>query len=244
MVPQLVEQWRIKSAQGISIGFIAIWFLGDLLNLVGSIWAHLLLQVVFLAVWFCFADSMMVISYLYYSKLYKGDEGYDQQEVDEQEPLVEERRRSSAATSSKKFKGVSFFKRYVFPVVCVVLAGILGYLVSGGSKEPEDPNAPIETGPQIIGYLSAFLYLGARIPQIVQNHRRKSVHGLSLLFFVFSTLGNLSYAGQILFYRSDWHYVVLNLSWLLGSLGTLFEDSFIFFQFYLYKDYKKHVESV
>ncbi|KAG7832786.1 hypothetical protein KL943_004727 [Ogataea angusta] len=52
---------------------------------------------------------------------------------------------------------------------------------------------------------------------------------------MFSTLGNVTYGLQILFYRSDWDYVVLNSSWLLGSLGTIAEDLVIFAQFYMYR---------
>ena len=135
----------------------------------------------------------------------------------------------------------SIFIKYILPILFVILAGVAGYYVSGseggsdGGKETV-PDAEISIGPQIVGYVSALLYLGARIPQIIQNHKRKSVEGLSLLFFLFSTFGNITYAGQILFYRSDYKYILLNLSWLLGSLGTIFEDSVIFLQFYIYRD--------
>lgn len=118
------------------------------------------------------------------------------------------------------------------------LSPLLLYFISSGQEESSDPepNKPIQIGPQILGYISAALYLGARIPQIIQNHQKKSVHGLSLLFFIFSTFGNLTYAGQILFYSTEPEYIILNLSWLLGSLGTIFEDSIIFLQFFIYKD--------
>ncbi|KAM9897622.1 hypothetical protein OXX79_006774 [Metschnikowia pulcherrima] len=45
LMPQLIEQWRMKSAEGIAIGFISIWFLGDVFNLIGALWAHLLPEV-------------------------------------------------------------------------------------------------------------------------------------------------------------------------------------------------------
>ncbi|KAF8003999.1 hypothetical protein HF325_001447 [Metschnikowia pulcherrima] len=126
----------------------------------------------------------------------------------------------------------------------VIGAGSFGYFFSGSDSSPEDSgkDSEILMGPQIVGYLSALLYLGARIPQIIQNHKRRSVDGLSLLFFLFSTLGNLTYAGQILFYRSDLQYLLLNMSWLLGSLGTIFEDCIIFLQFYMYKGHHEAVQ--
>lgn len=242
----------MKSAEGIAIGFISIWFLGDVFNLVGSIWAGLLPEVVFLAVWFCVADFLMITSYIYYTYVFpkhhpnhikRPSQGGTPNH--ENEPLLERRRRSSTLTDiALEPEEHSVFYKYVLPILFVIGAGLAGFFLSGslgtGDDAPQPPvdDSPpnIELGPQIIGYISAALYLGARIPQIIQNHKRKSVQGLSLLFFLFSTCGNLFYAGQILFYRSDSQYILLNLSWLLGSLGTIFEDSFIFLQFYLYKD--------
>lgn len=247
-MPQLIEQWRLKSADGIAIGFITIWFLGDVFNLIGSLWAQLLPEVIFLAIWFCIADSLMIFSYVYYTHFYKKHSDKKTRRAShashtsDTAPLLERRRSSTLTDIALEPEYHSIFTRYVLPILFVVGAGMLGYLLSDGHdpKEETPVDGDIKLGPQIVGYLSAFLYLGARIPQIVQNHQRKSVEGLSLLFFLFSTLGNLTYAGQILFYRSDAKYVVLNLSWLLGSLGTILEDSFIFLQFYMYKDYHHH----
>ena len=278
LMPQLIEQWRLKSAEGIAIGFITIWFCGDLFNLIGAIWAHLLPEVVFLAVWFCVADALMIWSFVYYTRFYKrkhhhqyhqhhhhhhhehhehhehsghehehSEHGQGEREyLDESAPLLRRRRSSTLTDIALEPQYHSVFVKYVLPIIFVVACGIVGFLLSS-SEQPEqppttDPITPppqddiIALGPQIMGYLSAFLYLGARIPQIIQNYQRKSVYGLSLLFFLFSTLGNLTYAGQIIFYRSDWNYIVLNMSWLLGSLGTIVEDVIIFGQFYMYKD--------
>ncbi|CAL1203033.1 unnamed protein product [Candida parapsilosis] len=272
LMPQLIEQWRLKSAEGIAIGFITIWFCGDLFNLVGAIWAHLLPEVVFLAVWFCVADALMIWSFVYYTRFYKKkhqhhhhhhshhqalehsvehpEHGQGEREfVDESAPLLHRRRSSTLTDIALEPQYHSIFVKYVLPIIFVVACGVAGFLLSSQQShptEPIDPPPPVDDvialGPQIMGYCSALLYLGARIPQIIQNHKRKSVYGLSLLFFLFSTLGNLTYAGQIVFYRSDWNYIVLNMSWLLGSLGTIVEDVIIFGQFYMYKDNNESIE--
>jgi len=41
------------------------------------------------------------------------------------------------------------------------------------------------------------LYLGARLPQIAKNYREKSCEGLSLLFFILSVIGNLTYGAGV-----------------------------------------------
>lgn len=257
LMPQLIEQWRLKSAEGIAIGFISIWFLGDLFNLVGAVYAKLLPEVIFLAIWFCIADFLMIFSYIYYTKIFpkhhhRKSHHRRSTSNDEQDPLLSgtsRRRRSSTLTDiALEPKYHSMFTKYILPLIIVFCAGFLGYLLSGDSQpnnnddDVEIPENPIAVGPQILGYISAFLYLGARIPQIIQNYKRKSVEGLSLLFFLFSTLGNITYAGQILFYRSDAKYILLNLSWILGSIGTIFEDLIIFTQFYIYRDHHHAID--
>lgn len=97
-----------------------------------------------------------------------------------------------------------------------------------------DNNTPL--GASILGYISASLYLLARIPQIFYNWRKQSCQGLSVLFFLLSTFGNLAYGAGILCHSLDRDYVFLNLPWLIGSWGTLVEDGIIFLQFILYKE--------
>lgn len=75
-----------------------------------------------------------------------------------------------------------------------------------------------------------------------------------MLFFILSLMGNLTYGAgvsrnllpiiphprpnhsQILCHSTDKNYVVTNLPWLIGSLGTMFEDVVIFIQFRLYAE--------
>lgn len=67
LVPQLVENYRQGSADGISLAFLAVWFVGDITNLVGSVWAGLVPTVTALAVYFCFADLILISQCLYYN---------------------------------------------------------------------------------------------------------------------------------------------------------------------------------
>ena len=105
---------------------------------------------------------------------------------------------------------------------------------SGDSSKDDESQAKF--GAELLGYLSAVLYLGARIPQIIKNWKEKSCEGLSLLFFILSLLGNATYGAGILAHSLERQYVLTNVPWLLGSLGTMFEDIIIFVQFRLYRD--------
>ncbi|GMF06730.1 unnamed protein product [Ambrosiozyma monospora] len=55
------------------------------------------------------------------------------------------------------------------------------------------------------------------------------------MFFLFACLGNITYVVSILSVATGPRYLLVNSSWLAGSLGTLCEDFTIFAQFFIYK---------
>lgn len=142
-------------------------------------------------------------------------------------------------------------------VIVVVAAGVGGYFLSpsssnSGGETPEQQDNILRfniTG-QIFGYLCAVLYLGSRVPQLLLNYRRKSVDGISALFFLFACIGNLTFVLSIFAFNpvcrhkhcrageaSEIYgrYILVNLSWIIGSLGTLFLDFGVFAQFFIYR---------
>ncbi|KAK3068517.1 hypothetical protein LTR53_013856 [Teratosphaeriaceae sp. CCFEE 6253] len=66
LLPQLVENYQQGSADGISLTFLFIWFVGDVTNLAGALWAGLVPTVTALAIYFCFADAILIGQCLYY----------------------------------------------------------------------------------------------------------------------------------------------------------------------------------
>jgi len=58
--------------------------------------------------------------------------------------------------------------------------------------------------------------------------------GLALLFFLLSLMGNATYGAGILCHSLEKEYLMTNLPWLIGSLGTMVEDGIIFVQFRMY----------
>ena len=172
-------------------------------------------------------------------------------------------------------------------LIIVCAAGVLGWWLSSRSSRGQYPDhnsrnhhdhhhsSPstddasgslhFDIWGQIFGYLCAVLYLGSRIPQLLLNFRRKSTEGISLLFFLFACVGNLTYVMSIFAYepgcarfesydgvrggceRGEWargygQYILLNASWLIGSAGTFLLDLVIFGQFWVYRDRKPQPE--
>ncbi|SNX83351.1 uncharacterized protein MEPE_02058 [Melanopsichium pennsylvanicum] len=82
---------------------------------------------------------------------------------------------------------------------------------------------------RISAWLCALLYITSRIPQIWENHIRRSVAGLSILLFIAAFSGNLLYTISVLTNPSASGqgarvYLQESLPFLLGSGGTLIFD--------------------
>ncbi|KAL4776286.1 PQ loop repeat-domain-containing protein [Aspergillus nidulans var. acristatus] len=137
--------------------------------------------------------------------------------------------------------GQGAFVKNFSSVLAICVIGMAGWTVAwqtgvwrpaplGGTSAGVD----MAPGAQVLGYISAVCYLGARLPQIYKNYCDKSCEGLSLLFFILSLMGNLTYGAGILCHSTEKNYFLTNLPWLIGSLGTMVEDVIIFAQFRFY----------
>ncbi|KAA1117988.1 hypothetical protein PGT21_029268 [Puccinia graminis f. sp. tritici] len=119
------------------------------------------------------------------------------------------------------------------------------------TNKGEKPDSLKQKIGRLSAWLCAFLYLTSRIPQIMKNHSRKSVEGLSILLFVLAFLGNLTYvlsilsSPQILFNNPDdankdhrkLDFLNEAIPYLIGSAGTLCFDLAIFIQSRLYRSH-------
>ena len=190
-------------------------------------------------------------------------------------PLHATRDEAALKTQSPVQKKSSLIKSILFnsaAILVVCLAGILGWWLSLPSashssshrnnrhiKQTSD-DLSFNVWGQIFGYVCAVLYLGSRVPQLLLNFRRKSTEGVSMLFFLFAVLGNLTYVISILAFQSPCKQfeegcangeasrqyvrsILINASWLLGSGGTLLLDSAVFVQWYLYRNNEETIET-
>ena len=63
------------------------------------------------------------------------------------------------------------------------------------------------------------------------QYKRQSTDGLSCVMFVLAVLGNITYGLSILVRSLDGNYVLKHLPWLVGSLGVVFLDLAVSFDF-------------
>ncbi|KAF1954151.1 PQ-loop-domain-containing protein [Byssothecium circinans] len=325
--PQIIENWKRSSADGLSVVFITIWLLGDFFNIFGAVLQGVLPTMTILAVYYTLADIVLLLQCFWYKGFTFRDEVTTSGETSESDSSLSEdtpllpdangngyqsprnennyntaprisdidRRRSSSQHSfrerflsidgthlspatpllddsetanrnkqpSRQKRPQSALQSILFnlgTIILVCAAGVFGWWLSTTrSKDTAEPPSNAEPEPlrfnlwgQIFGYICAALYLGSRIPQLLLNYRRKSTDGISMLFFLFACIGNLTYVLSIVAYkpicrvpgrceqgekgRVYARYILVNLSWLLGSFGTLVLDAFVFVQYFLYRD--------
>lgn len=166
---------------------------------------------------------------------------------------------SASSPANTSTSATSLLQAVAFNAVAILMvcaAGVAGWYLSSGGRE-KAPDSDSDSGSddpltfsvwgQVFGYFCAVLYLGSRLPQLLLNWRRQSTEGVSMLFFLFACLGNLTYVLSIFAHedhgdytpdearRRYGRYLLVNLSWLAGSLGTLLLDMGIFIQFFLYR---------
>lgn len=339
--PQIIENFRRGSADGLSLLFLIVWLAGDVFNILGAVMQGVLPTMIILAVYYTLADIVLLGQCFYYRGFNLKDEfssspspelsnSDTEQSGAENQPTPTERssllpkshnshahthhsgsaseqadqrpisagRRHSATSYHDIFQSsahlspatpfieppidsarsraqrarrrrISVLQSILFnlsAVAMVCAAGVLGWYVSPASKSsaPDPEPLTMDLFGQVFGYFCAVLYLGSRLPQLLLNYRRKSTDGVSLLFFLFACIGNLTYVLSILAYSPICsggsaevtghrhhakcrpgeaatlygRYVLVNLSWLVGSAGTLLLDMAIFTQFFLYRDPK------
>lgn len=137
----------------------------------------------------------------------------------------------------------------IVAILVVCTTGMIGWYFihrsAGGDRSAPNQEIPeFDIWGQIFGWLCAVLYFGSRFPQLILNWRRKSVEGLSMLFFLFACLGNFMYVLSIIAFdpasegtaarKIYARHILVNLPWLVDGLGTLLLDMAIFTQFFLY----------
>ncbi|KAI0841630.1 PQ-loop-domain-containing protein [Hypoxylon sp. FL0890] len=292
--PQIIENFRRGSADGLSVRFIILWLLGDVFNILGAVLQGVLPTMLILAIYYTIADFVLLAQCFYYKGFTWKDEvpppktkssnGIIVDEPTERTSLLNhhvhdrERRGSGWSHLNPAVPLVSEPPAVPPPtptrlqsaiwnsvaVLMVCVAGIAGWLLSRqySTGQPDSPTGEgfpsFDIWGQIFGWLCAILYLGSRLPQLLLNWRRKSTEGVSVLFFLFACLGNLTYVLSIFAYEphcAEAHcqpgeaakiygrYILVNSSWLAGSLGTLILDLCIFAQFFIYgKDDSVYVD--
>ncbi|GAA5905311.1 hypothetical protein JCM5296_001438 [Sporobolomyces johnsonii] len=251
--PQIWLCYKQQSGDGLSLVFLFIWLTGDITNLLGSLWQGLIPTVIILAVYYTACDVILISQKYYY---------HHQRELHPERyvpiPIIDEP--PSLATSaplatplSENTPLLSAFSahapteqafspalqrakdvfEYTAGFVLVAVVGVVAWFASKDAGRNGRREEVWDTRAQVVGWLSAFLYLGSRLPQLALNRKTKC-EGLSLLMFAFAVIGNGTYVASILLTSLSPQHLLVNAPWLLGSGGTIFLDFVVLGQFAYY----------
>ncbi|KAK5626877.1 hypothetical protein RRF57_002592 [Xylaria bambusicola] len=189
LIPQLITNYKAKSAEGLSMGFLAIWLFGDMTNLGGALATGIAPTATALAGYFCISDLILITQCVYYNmrnaRAARRRDSSDT-ESSEERPLL--RRNSTTSTSharrSHHEQSTSdALKRVVsgeaetsktnswlgnsLAIFAIYLVGTAGWFISysvGAWDKPDGAEAPdsdskAALGGMLLGYASALCYL-------------------------------------------------------------------------------------
>ncbi|KAF8133783.1 PQ-loop-domain-containing protein [Boletus edulis] len=237
--PQIIENYQLQNGEGLSLLFVYIWLLGDICNLCGAVLAHLLPTIIILGVYYTLCDTTLLLQVYYYRwrERYRGTLLRAEEDSPTEQSCLLGDNALVHGSESRSTSVIRVFTQYAAAVAFVMSTGVVAYLISGriqhedGSGLP--PDTPLEWRIQVLGWTSALLYLGARVPQISKNFKTRC-EGLAPGLFLFAILGNLTYALSIVAVSMERDYLIRNGSWLAGSALTVFLDLIVLCQFFYY----------
>ncbi|KAF8578078.1 PQ-loop-domain-containing protein [Ramaria rubella] len=241
--PQLIENYQLKSGEGLSVLFVLIWLTGDIANLLGAILAHLLPTIIVLAVYYSLCDLGLLFQIYYYRRTHSVHIGIlaSHSEPHESVPLLPSLPKDTHDQEYSYRKFLEQLIPYVLGVFFALAVGAVAFWINtkdgwenrqdGGCGALDDV---FEWKSQIFGWTSAILYLGSRIPQILKNLTTKCA-GLSPILFFFAIIGNAAYAASILVVSTEARYLAVNASWLAGSCLTIVLDFIVLAQFIYFR---------
>ncbi|GAA6063217.1 hypothetical protein JCM10212_002439 [Sporobolomyces blumeae] len=260
--------FRQKSGDGLSLVFLVIWLVGDLTNLLGSFWQGLIPTVIILAVYYTACDCILIFQKFYYHRQrvlhperYAPIPILDDDAAAAVAPTIGSDGRPVPAPLSENTPLLSAFSahspsekalspalqrakdimEYTIGFVLVAVVGIVAWFASNGVGKHGRVVEVWDTSAQVVGWVSAFLYLGSRLPQLALNRKTKC-EGLSLLMFCFAVIGNVTYVASILLTSLSLQHLLVNAPWLLGSGGTIFLDFIVLGQFAFYAKERRLAE--
>ncbi|GAA5987894.1 hypothetical protein JCM10908_007262 [Rhodotorula pacifica] len=244
--------YKEKSGESLSLLFLFIWLTGDITNLLGSVWQGLIPTVILVALYYTLCDCILLFQVFYYRRrqrlhpeLYAGPSAasdstdpaaeFAPAAQSEQTPLLSAFSAYGPADQplSPALQRTKDFMSYAGGFILILVVGLIAFAAGGKSAKNGRTEEVWDTPAQIVGWVSAFLYLGSRLPQLNLNRKTKCA-GLSLLMFAFAVCGNATYVASILFTSTSAQHIMINAPWLLGSAGTIFLDFIVLGQFAYY----------
>ncbi|CAM0137831.1 unnamed protein product [Umbelopsis sp. WA50703] len=226
-MPQVIENYKLRSAESLSFSFLVVWLTGDFANLIGCIVLDQLPFQIYLSIYFILVDTVLCLQWIWYVRLGKGVPLPSSAETDikfhvESQPVEIAVPRPPSPPPSEQSGLIPYShsaspsKWYtmepskndkssvvLFALFFMVMNAPSTNLVSANNASTMATMASPASDEstlwmgRVFAWLCTCLYLSSRIPQILKNYKRRSVQGLSIALFLFAAFGNLTYTLSI-----------------------------------------------
>lgn len=158
--PQIIENFRRASADGLSIVFIIVWLAGDVFNILGAILQGVLPTMIILAVYYTLADIVLLGQVFYYRGFTMSDEIKKPVENDETRSLL--RNGDEHSHAERRNSSISALRKHLSNVDGTHLSPATPLL---DAPKPKDPPALAHLKPT--STVQAFLFNGFSILIVV-----------------------------------------------------------------------------
>ncbi|QLQ80720.1 hypothetical protein HG537_0E00730 [Torulaspora globosa] len=246
LFPQILETFRDKTVEGLSPYFLLAWVAGDITTLSGAILTDQLMFQVAMALYFLINDLFICGQYYYYGILYRNSlatTGHESKPHVDSVPA--ESHPGLAGSGSRKGSAIAralavasaLGTSEAFPIKPVLSS--LARRDLDDLPVPTPGNGSASSLGRALAWIGAACYVGARIPQLWKNYKRKSTDGISPFLFGTTLLSNVTYNLNVLtscgfIGSSDRRSFLLNaLPFLLGASVTILFDLVYFYQHYV-----------
>ncbi|MFH4975412.1 hypothetical protein AB6A40_002121 [Gnathostoma spinigerum] len=231
MIPQMIDHYRAKKCEGISVYFLLAWLCGDTCNMIGTLLTNQQSIQKITGAYFLSQDACILSQYIYYTVIYP-----------------KYRSRTPRKTSILVILPLLSACIFVVPLLSSDETS-LSYSDSGTLLSPTSRKILVDNGDQtssglpdttksIIGYVlgicAAVVAFAARMPQLYRNRKRQTCEGLSLLMFTIIICANTTYGTSILLQSTGNVYIVEHLPWLVNSFICVITDTLVILQFFFY----------
>lgn len=212
LIPQLYINYQNQNSDAISLSLILLWVIGDIFSIMSAQAKNISYTVIYIGWYHIIIGVLFAIQIMYYRYLNKNRE--------ETVPLIWE-------IEEQDFIQIIYSNEKIFLLVSLCCITFSCFII----------NQPYIA--DTIGWISTFIFIGSRIPQIYLNYQRKSTEGLSIYSFILVNVANLLFLSSILVNLCDVNnnglFIINNLQWIIGSSTTVFFDLIIFYQFQIYQ---------
>lgn len=226
-LPQIISNYKNKTAEGISPLFLLLWFMGDFLSFTSCLLNDAALNFqIYLSLFFLANDITLCTQYYYYVSVYprrrylrvanhisREDNTIDRRGADTKTTAIDIHSvpdlkgangepTSFSSLSSSEAKSFGSMEQtasvgQILATSAVINAGVTNAFSTEVTILTAS-TSKTEVLALVLAWACTCVYVCSRCPQLYKNYKRKSVDGISPLLFGSALVGNLTYTISVL----------------------------------------------